>query len=54
MPVMMTDASQGLKAGQVSDTIWQRVSVEKLVKRRLGDRADWGEQVGVMVLIQDR
>ena len=23
-------------------TIWQRVSVEELIKRRPGDRADWG------------
>ena len=26
-------------------TVWRRVSVEELVKRRLGMRADWGERV---------
>ena len=48
---------QGQKAGQVpgdpsgtecwrvvhdTTTIWQRVSVEELVERRLGDGEDWG------------
>ena len=57
---------QGQKAGQVprdpsskecwgvvndAMTLWQRVSVEELVKRRLGDRDDRGEQLSLMILI---
>ena len=33
-------------------TIWERVSVEELVKRRLGDRGDWGERVSLMIMIR--
>ena len=29
-------------------TIWQEVRLEELVKRRLGDRADLGEQSGLL------
>lgn len=32
-------------------TIWQRVSVEDLVKRSLGDRADWRKQLSLIILI---
>ena len=33
-------------------TIWQRASVEELVRRRLGDRANWRDQVSLMILIR--
>ena len=33
-------------------TIWQRVSLEKLVQRRLGEREHWGDQVSLMILIR--
>ena len=33
-------------------TIRQKVRVQKLVKKRLGDRADWGEQMSLMILIR--
>ena len=31
-------------------TTWQRLNVEELDKRRLGDRDDWGEKVSLMIL----
>ena len=63
----MRGRGQGQKAGQVPgdpsgtecwrvvhDTmsIWQRVSVEELVKRWLGVGADLGEQMSLMILIR--
>ena len=33
-------------------TVCQRASVEELVKRRLDDRADWGEQMSLMTMIR--
>ena len=63
----MRSYGQGQKAGKVPGdrpekehwkvdhdltTIWERVSAEELVKRRLYDRDNWGEQVSVMILIR--